>query len=300
MCYGALMTHRLFALLFLLLPSCASHYPIDKEDMSDFEDERFLYEDDFESRARGSNKAPPGRIVYPIEPRKGPWSANSQLGQSQGFDPDSNNRQSIIKLDEWGMPEVWSVMLGISFTDDNPDLRRFAVTAELTVGSGGDSQKVLVDWKNGAVVNLPMNALDVIALYETSGSNEPPSDLRLSVTMAKGSLSGRSPTLTESNFDEGVPDPAFTRRIPDWVTHLTILPNELGDSTRLYGATVNVQFFGGPDATVTNQVGQVLATDMRDASSYALGIPIPNGARFVRVDNLSGPTQLQYIYSLSL
>lgn len=278
-------------LLTLFQPAGGCSPPIESKDMRDF---NLTYRDPMELRARGANE--PSAVVEPIEPRKGPWSGNSQLGQSQPFEPDAINRQSILKLDEWGQVDAWTVCLGIEYSDPNASLP-FPLFAELTVGAGGTTQKVIVDWAVGTCISLPMNALDVVAYFDQSNPVVIGSDLtpRLSVTMAQGATSqarssytARASTLSGSGTVVLETDllelPPFSRRLE---VQQSFLPSGGVQGLGPYfGGGGFIQFF--TDDTASAIVGHVaLGTNNYQGS----GIPIPNQARFYRYynDGTGGP-----------
>ena len=71
--------------------------------------------------------------VAPVIPSSGWWTGNNQLGNEVAFAPDANNRQTILKLEEWGPPEVWTVSLFL--THEIAAFNAFDVTAELDFGA---------------------------------------------------------------------------------------------------------------------------------------------------------------------
>src|SRR5258708_4708280 len=128
--------------------------------------------------------------VAPIVPRIGWWSDYPQFGEEQAFAPDAQNRQQILKADELGPPEVYTLTLGISYTEQDwpGEARAFEVEAEINFGAGGATQVVRIDWVQGAQISLPMNAVNVVATYniDALAAPQPPADLRLSVMLGKG------------------------------------------------------------------------------------------------------------------
>jgi len=135
-----------------------------------------------------------GPAVYPIIPPNGPWSGSNHLGQQVIFAPDANNRQSILKMDEWGPPEMWTVSLGFTAHQYANDFNAGCeVIAEITFGSGGATQYLECSWVNGTQLSLPMNTISIGARYQQAGLTPfvagfiAPSDLVLSVQIARGS-----------------------------------------------------------------------------------------------------------------
>ena len=159
--------------------------------------------------------APPGRMA---------WSGSNNLGNVIDFAPDANGRQTILKLDEWGPPEMWTLTLGIDHPGDwsdynNPpgsNLYNFEAIAIIEFGSGGATQTVEVDWIAGTEISLPMNAVSVICEYDEifdTLTMLPPPGLRLSAMIGRG--------VGRSKFA-----PIRTLKIPDL--------NTLGDAPASY------------------------------------------------------------------
>jgi hypothetical protein len=171
-------------------------------------DQDEVFDDQFERRAHEIQRTPgQDRTVSTVPNKKGPWSGNNNLGIERPFDPDANNRQTILKLPEWGFPEMWTLCLGLYFdintwAPSGSNEPAFDVTAVIEFGSGGCIQTVECDWVNGATISLPMNAVNVIAQYNFDEENEgvspsePPLDLRLRATLVRNQLSTILPTRT--------------------------------------------------------------------------------------------------------
>lgn len=260
------------------------------------DDSMILYRDDFESRARGEEKAPPGKTVYPVEPRQGSWTGNVQLGRSVQFAPDANNRQTVLKLDEWGMPQIWTIMLGINDNSLTDDLLggRLSAIAELDIGVGGASQKVIVDWKQGTVISAPMNSVNVIAQYDTSQGTPGDLEVFMTVTISRGTHpTGVGPTLTKSlsgsnlgSFNDVLVD------IPAFATHLQGYRFDLLSNDPLVAAN-NIHFFG-----VAGSATPIAVIPADELHSFGpAGIPIPNGAKFVILES-ANVTTMPTIFTL--
>lgn len=149
--------------------------------------------DDFSLRAarQTSRAQPPGvPAQYNLPLRHHPmWSGNNELGRDLPFAIDANNRQSILKLEEWGPPAMWTVHLGMSFTALNRDVSpptndNFAVTALVEFGAGGVMQQAEIDWLNGATFTAAFNALNITAVYDNPTSI--PADLHLRASIGVG------------------------------------------------------------------------------------------------------------------
>ena len=157
-----------------------------------------VFDDQFERRSHEIQRTPGSDDAISIVPSKrGPWTGNNQLGIERGFAPDANNRQSILKLDEWGFPEVWTLCLGLTYDAElygsgGGITGAFGILAQVEFGTGGVIQIVEVDWCQGVSIPLPMNALNVIASYSAVptelGLPALPDDLRLRANIVRGTL----------------------------------------------------------------------------------------------------------------
>jgi hypothetical protein len=184
---------------------------------------KFILEpDSFDRRAREMQQktAPKCVPVMVVDiPRSGSWSRNNQLGREAAFAPDANNRQTVLKLDEWGPPEVWTIGLGLVNTLTS--YNGFSVVGEIDFGVGGATQRIEVDWVNGTQITVPMNALNVIARWQDIDTITEGRGLKLRVTLARGPRPGElAPvrTIVENVLlnagQEFFADvPAFTSRV---------------------------------------------------------------------------------------
>src|SRR6266700_163117 len=145
-----------FLILFLTLFSVNCALPVGEDDMS----------------RRNLENAPvvhgPAGVpaVATVIPSNGSWTGNNQLGALVDFAPDSNARQTILKLDEWGPPEEWTISLFLR--DQQQEFSALGIQAEINFGVGGGTQTVFVDWANGVEITKTMNAVNVIAQYSTN------------------------------------------------------------------------------------------------------------------------------------
>jgi hypothetical protein len=243
-------------------------------------------DDQFERRAREKVQTPGAAGGIAIIPAKqGPWSGNNSLGMERAFAPDDNNRQTILKLDEWDFPEVWDVHLGIVNDDESEELQSFGVVAEIVAGVGGAVQQFEMDWLVGSGFSMSFNALTVVARYDfasISGAPAVPDNLRLVVTIGKKSapccraqrtLVIDTDTGTEQRISSIVALPRFTRRVR--------LLNG-GTTTPFYEDTVGTLVFQGslnPAAPSIHRLGFGDAYDF----STGDGIPIAERTRFVQI-----------------
>ena len=221
--------------------------------------------------------------VAPVIPSSGWWTGNNQLGNEVAFAPDANNRQTILKLEEWGPPEVWTVSLFL--THEIAAFNAFDVTAELDFGAGGATQIVQMDWINGAQISVPMNAIDVIATFKNVDITTIGSGIRLGVQVGRGRRAGgAAPTLTmldnvflaaNSIFPELVEIPAFAKRI-----HL--VPTIISSITSVYSNLFFVATFSGNAPGAHN--AQVISGDLLVAND---GIEVQGASRFIKITNLT-------------
>jgi len=196
--------------------------------------------------------------VVPIIPEHGYWTANNNLGSVATFEPDQTGRQMMLKLPEWGPPDLWTVSLGMDFRSDavfGGD--RFALLGEILIGVGGATQSFEVDWLQGTRFTAPMNSISVTALkLEIVTAVEP---LILSVMMsryASGTSSiGATRTLGTSASAGSVGGPV---KVPRFARTAQILPVTPGSTTLanddlIFAATSEYRF----------------RTDLTGAANYA-------------------------------
>ena len=172
-------------------------------------------------------------LTIPAWVSSGPWTGSNTLGNVVGYAPDATNRQTILKMDEWGPPEMWTISLGITYDDWGslvfPAVAACDIIAEIDFGCGGSTQTVEMSWLNGASISLPMNAVSVKARYASTaffGELNPPPNLRLSAQIARGSKPSTA-FLALSPYDGTLlaAPPAITRwNIPAFATQFKCLP----------------------------------------------------------------------------
>ena len=252
--------------------------------------------------------APPGPAgimpVAPIVPRTGWWSDYPHFGEEQAFAPDARNRQLILKADELGPPEVYTLTLGIFYTEQDwagsEGGRAFEVEAEISFGAGGATQVVRIDWVQGAQISLPMNAVSVVATYniDAFAGPQPPSDLRLSVMLGKGPALGKSqwtdPTAIEL-VAAGQTPPA---RIPAFASRIHVLAANPAGSDLNFTAGNFLIFLGGP-LTGDRQIASVRLDQYLNAVGE--GIVIPGQGKYATIFNLFGDVanaQVRFQYDI--
>jgi hypothetical protein len=189
--------------------------------------------DDFTIRAQRmrARQQPPGiGSVFPLPKRNDPiWSGSSEIGNEAIFAPSANNRQTILKMEEWGEPEMRTIALGMNYDRANaaPLTTAWTVVAEIQFGAGGVTQVVEVDWRQGSSVSVVANAVVVNASYpfqEISGTSVP-QDLVLRASIAKHASPTSKPTrsFTRLTFNNAFATGPVIR-IPPFAKNVKIFP----------------------------------------------------------------------------
>jgi hypothetical protein len=215
--------------------------------------------------------------------KHGPWTGNSHLGQVFQFPLRNNASVTLLRLEEWGFPEVWTVALGIDISAlRTVAISQLRVIGHIVAGVGGSSQQFDVNWNNGTVFSMPMNALTVSATIEptTIPVNQ---SLPLSVTISRGPRGGcswpsltRTPTLVAAGADSPYEViPAFAKRVE------LVASN---DAANLYNVASYLQFSGNPNG-VGDAIGRLPTNSLLLAQD---GLAIPGEARSVSFHNGSG------------
>lgn len=258
--------------------------------------------DDFTLRAARlrSKQQPPGvPPMYPLPLRNHPmWSGNNELGMEVAFAPDANNRQTILKMDEWGFPEIWTVMLGIKYTDSLFPGPGFEVVAVVNAGSGGATQTIEIDWVQGAVFSLPMNALNLVAQYQNADGV--PSDLRLLVTLGRKPHGNHKPTRSIRQFDIAAAATSPNVRVPAFARNVQVLPLNSVTAASIYDAAANSRLVIDEDPNGVGTPAAVLRGDQLLAFG-ADGVPIPRKGKYVHWINGSAVEHdIVYVFTIDL
>lgn len=257
-----------------------------------------VFDSQFERRAHEIQPTPTAASGIPIVPSKrGPWTGNNQLGIQRHFAPDANNRQTILKLDEWDFPKVWTLCLGLdynadSYGSDGAITGSFGVLAEVEFGVGGVTQYVEIDWVQGATIVLPMNAVNVVASYTAVpteiGVPALPPDLLLRANIVQGNLSQAHPTRT---FEVSEDSPII--RIPPFAKSVTLYPSSAfgtGRPFEFYTGTDTVQFWGTIVGNEVIRAQPCQFTEYLDIVNELCGAPayftVPERARFMNFGNI--------------
>ncbi len=261
-----------------------------------------FFDDTFERRAHEIQRTPPASsAVSVISAKQGPWSGNNNLGIERHFSPDVNNLQTILKMPEWGFPEVWTICLGLndfSFIP-NPNPIGFEVTALIEFGIGGAMQEVEVDWLNGTAISLPMNAVNIVARYtfleDQDFSTSAPDDLRLRATICRGRSHFARPTRTIS-IGEGVTSiniPKFAKNV--FVAPRIELPGLTAYGFYSSGKLVELSAIANQSALTCMQAQTSQFVSYLDTGLELVGspqkIPVPPTARFLNFKNASNVSE---------
>lgn len=219
------------------------------------------------------------------------WTNNAELGAEVLYKPGKTGLQTILKLNEFGMPALWTVALGISF---DPTLipahgdGQFGIDGLVRFGSGKATQEFEIDWAEGTTFSLPMNRVEVVARYSDFAlKNNTPPGLRLRVNLAPGgSLQGYATKSLKAQIPAGPQGQLTGIPIPRFARRLSIQPGfgMSGVGQGVWSAKTLYQFMG------TN----VMAGDTggfngeQFLSSFAgNGYPIPPTARSLAIRNLA-------------
>lgn len=271
--------------------------------------------DDFTLRAarlQTTQKPPGATLSQDIPLRTHPlWSGNNSLGFELDLEQDANSSEvfgrTVLKLDEWGMPDVWTIALSTNFVPVDfsngvrPDSPAFALEGSLEWGSGGASDNLTLDWVTGTVLRLPMNALNIKirGLVGTSiGGVDAtvPSDLRARVTLAKGPLDGLPPQLSRNVLAVlNTPAPWIGAiNVPRYAKSFVPFGRDQASADRLFAAGNYWVFYANSPALPG--VGQIVSMlRAQDALQYmgGEGIPIPAPARLVGFINTVIPDDVR-------
>jgi hypothetical protein len=271
--------------------------------------------DDFTLRAlRHQAKQVPGTLpVFPLPLRHHPlWTGNNSLGFEVPLSEDATEtsilERTVLKLDEWGMPEVWTITLGTNFTPslDN-DNQAYALEGIIEYGSGGAVDDFVVDWTNGTVIRLNMNAVSV-KLRGTfgdpaggPGSIIPPG-LAARVLLSRGALPGLPPQVTRFAIGQaGVLDPSFgAAKVPKFGKSFRPFGTTNAAADAMFAVGNYWQFYStsGSGGTL---VGSIRAPDAVNYLGGGGGIPIPFPARQVAFLNTTGGIlNFRLVFDLSL
>jgi hypothetical protein len=218
----------------------------------------------------------------------GPWTGSPAIGQTQNFARGSNNTQNLVKLDEWGPPDVWTVTLGATYSDNRwPAISgNLGIRAQIEIGVGGATKTFEIDWADGVAFSVTANTIRVNAFYFPFAPGipiAPPTDLKLTALLARGSRggSGRFPTWTGQYIGVntvGAPLITTFMRIPDFATELYVLPQNLGGVVSPYNAANHVHLYESTNPGLTAGI-EIYDTPL-NVLSQVVPLRIPGSARY--------------------
>lgn len=209
-----------------------------------------------------------------VIPRTGAWTGDNQLGNVAPYAPDNRGTQTILKMDEWGPPDVWTVSL---YLDERfTAFDGFNVWAEVNFGVGGGTQTMEVDWINGTQFSLPMNAINVIAHFENVNVATEGNGLKLGVQVARGKRGGGlSPKRTISEDAAGN---ISLDRIPPFAKRIVMAPSlaTAAAVANFYSTDTRLTLFSGNTVGASRVIevdgahsdGSVLAADVVGQAKY--------------------------------
>jgi hypothetical protein len=254
----------------------------------------------------------PTHSVFVQPTPHGIWTDNNNFGFSIPFGPQRSNRERIINLPEWGEPTVWTVSLGIDFSENAwPGTERgFEIIAEVAYGVGGATETVEVDWLAGTTFSVPMNAISINAFWacpDTASAASPPDDVKLRVLLARGNRGGGLPPSKFAPLLDGEPyvtlvDDAIAEpfaRIPKFSKRLFPAPLNGDDLTGLLGSNNFIRFFSAPDTATAVATGAFPI----DAPLLRSGVVVPAFSKYVTIENVgggSGAAEVQLNFQLEL
>lgn len=234
-------------------------------------------------------------VVANVIPSNGSWSGDNQLGIEVDFAPDANARQTILKLNEWGPPEEWTISLFLR--DQNINYSALGIKAIIEFGVGGSTQTVEVDWNHGVEITKTMNAVNVIAVFDSIGGySDEGVGLRLGVQLARGTRGGDLPPKLTIEENVVIASGSFSNifRVPAFASAISFVP---------YGAAADIGRAYSDDFTMI----QAKASDGSGAviaglrgSDIRLGqmMPVIKGANSFYFSNQTAGTVQISVYAL--
>jgi hypothetical protein len=252
-------------------------------------------------------------MVQLAHPRNGVWSGKNQLGVELPFSLDANRMQTIFKLDEWGFPEVWTISLGLALPTELTAGQVFDIVGEVSFGAGGVTQQFEVDWVEGTMFSLPMNAVNVRARWSdfaTINGIQPPEGIRVSTVISKGSLRHARATLTNymgGGGANGIPAGTFFVNtftapptflpIPAFAKSVVVLPRAPADAANLYIAASSLQFLTDNNTAAPAVILGVPGNFLGPTASFK--VPIPATSRYFTFFNGgAAPASATFVWNL--
>lgn len=226
-----------------------------------------------------------------VIPRNGGWSGDNQLGSVVPFQRNSRATQTILKMDEWGPPELWTISL---YINERPvsDLFIFDVEAEINFGVGGSTQTLKCDWNVGTQVSVVMNAVNVVARYRGVSVGIANDTMKLSVQVARGSrpTSGVPPVYTVIKGENLLATEAVREPLPNFTKSVRLMASSLSAPGGVTAAQIANVFADDVIVTVLDASDSVMNAYRGSDFLRMPSLPVSGGARFVHVSNESGNT----------
>lgn len=224
-----------------------------------------------------------------VIPPNGSWSGDNQLGTMRPVKVDSTRRQTILKLDEWGAPDVWTLSLYLQEQNPLNTLGDIAIKARIEFGAGGSTQIIEVDWENGVEISKAMNAVNVIAEF---GGIDTVVPINLGVQLARGGRGGNRNaynSLQRLQLLDAASETDYIQ-VPNFAAEFLIVPAgvELANHDLVYNDDIVIATYPG------NQLSQP-AIAMVTGSDILKGryLPVVAGSRYLKVIN-NGADQIAY------
>lgn len=252
---------------------------------------------EMELRAQGKLTKPASSGVQIYSPAQvGYWTGSNQFGNELPFQSSSDNRQTILKSPELGLPSMWTISLYL--INKLEVFSGFNVTANINFGAGGSTQTIRADWINGTQLSVVTNSINVIAEWENVDVTTEGPGLRLGVQISKGSRPANSipPIITMvRGFNVAAGATGARVQIPSFVKSIFVRPNVSS------GTFIGTVFFS--DTVILRTERSTLGTtvDALRFGDFLRGIPsldVGGEARLAAIDNGSANAVSGNMYGL--
>jgi hypothetical protein len=231
----------------------------------------------------------PGGIpaVATVQPKTGWWTGNNQLGTTQAYQASSVNRQTILKMDENGPPEIWTIALGLQYNGDFDEGENFNMKAVINFGVGGATETITMDWILGAMISLPLNSVNVIVEY-TGVSIGEGQNITAIAQVAKGFIPHGKPRITiAENITVGPGANSKSFVIPAFVEKIFIAGADDPSTTNDPFSALSYLIILGDGANSGWKTGAQLVYD---------GLPVTGTGKTVSYSNTTANTHNLTIY----
>ena len=217
-------------------------------------------------------------------------SPSFQTIQSVVESPRSSGEDAESILVTLGMQYESEAFGGLNLPDPTVPQRTIEGTAILDWGVGGVAFSAEVDWQQGTIFTLPASSLNVgLRVFTAGGVGFADTNVRFLASLSYGSsygtVSNARKTTFHSSLDVAPPNNTHVFVIPKWATSFTINGQKLPG-----GGVESLDLFllrnpaAGPLGALAHyRYDNITNVGRQDSGTY----PIPNSARFLRVNNLS-------------